>query len=162
MNGTIYYLIFLQLLIVAWLDLRTRKISNYWVIGNLLAVPFLYYFSPEHYAFDWGLFLFPVGFIVVGFFFFLVGIMGAGDSKYLASLFLLLPIEYHLPFFEKLLLATITVGSLLLAWKLIKNFSKLRAYFLSQYWQGLKDVIKSKFSYAPVILLAWVMMRFQK
>lgn len=161
MNAIVYSIILVQLLVVAWLDLKTKKISNYWVLSNMVAAPLLYYFLPD-YAFDWNLFLFPFGFIVMGFLFFLMGIMGAGDSKYLASLFLILPLEYHYSFFEKLLLSTMTVGSILLGWKLIKNFSRIRAFLLSQYWQGLKDVIKSKFSYAPVILLAWLMLRFLK
>lgn len=162
MNTIIFALILIQLLIVALIDFKTKKISNYWVVGNILLTVVCYIAFPYLYPFTWELFLFPVGFVVVGFILFLMGIMGAGDSKYLAALFGIIPVEFHLPFFEKLLLSTILIGSILLAYKTVINLKLIRAYLWSQYWQGLKDIIKSKFSYAPVILLAWLLLGVQE
>lgn len=158
MNHFIFALIAIELMGVAWIDLRTKKISNFWSLLNIAAAAGLYLFLPQLYPFSWEIIFFPVGFIVIGFCFFLMGIMGAGDSKFLASLFLMIPVEYHLPFFEKLLLTTMVVGGLRLGFKLFKEFRKIKAYLWSQYWQGLKDTIRSRMSYAPVIFLAWLVL----
>lgn len=156
MNPIIFSLLTIQLLVVSWLDIKYHKISNRWVLLNLLIAPLLYVALPAIYVFHWETLLFPVGFIVVGFVFFLMGIMGAGDSKYIASLFLLLPVELHMLFFEGLLAATMIVGTIMLSFTVFKKHRELRAFLLAQYWQGFKDIIKSRFSYAPVILLAWI------
>ena len=162
MNHYLFYAISFQLMLVAWFDLKKKTISNYWPVLNLLTAIAVYLSLPQTFEFSWAIFLFPIGFIVIGFLLFLVGIMGAGDSKYLASLFLVIPVQYHLPFFEKLLIATILIGGILLTFKIIMNFSKLRAYMWAQYWKGLKETIRSKFSYAPVILLAWIILGVQE
>ena len=154
----IFGIILAELLCVAGIDLKTQKISNKWALLNIvLSIAFHVIFS-SLYPFSWEIFLFPVGFIVIGFFLFLLNIMGAGDSKYLASLFLIIPAEFHLLFFEKLLLATIFIGAVLLTFKVLKNFSQVKAYFISRYWAGIKQLIKSRFSYAPVILIAWLLL----
>jgi len=154
----IFGLISIQLLAVAWIDLKTHKISNRWAILNVLLSVLFHIFLPSSYPLTWEILIFPLGFLVIGFFLFLLHIMGAGDSKYLASLFLLIPLELHLVFFERLLLSTMLVGGFLLALKVIKHFAQLRAYFISRYWSGIKGVIKSRFSYAPVILVAWIIL----
>lgn len=158
MNAYVFYAIAFQLLFVAWFDLRKKTISNYWPLINLTLAFILYLAFPDVYLFSWELLLFPVGFILIGFVLFLMGIMGAGDSKYLASLFLIIPYQYHFAFFEKLLLTTIMVGGLLLSLKVLRNFSTLKAYLWSHHWSGLKETIRSRFSYAPVIFLAWIVL----
>ena len=152
----IFGLITLQLLAVAWIDLKTHKISNLWSILNIVLSIAFHIFIQSSYPLTWEILIFPLGFLVIGFFLFLMNIMGAGDSKYLASLFLLIPLELHLVFFERLLLSTILVGSFLLMMKVMKHFAQLRAYVINRYWSGIKGIIKSRFSYAPVILLAWI------
>lgn len=156
MGPLLYGFIAFQLLIVALIDFKSKKISNYWHLLNFLLGVALYIFMPETFQLKWEILLFPVGFILFGFLLFLAGIMGAGDSKYLASLCLVIPLEYHLPFLEMLLVCTIVVGAILLLYRVFRDFRKLQAYAWSRYWQGIKDVIKSEFSYAPVIFLAWV------
>jgi prepilin peptidase CpaA len=162
MNHYLFYAISSQLMLVAWFDLKKKTISNYWPLFNTLVAIIAYLAFPQTYEFNWEILFFPLGFIVIGFLLFLMGIMGAGDSKYLASLFLVIPVQYHLPFFEKLLIATILIGGFLLSFKVVMNFSKLKAYMWAQYWNGLKETIRSKFSYAPVILLAWILLGVQE
>ena len=84
--------------------------------------------------------------------------MGAGDSKFLASLFLLVPLEQHAGMFEKVLYSTLVVGFFMLSFKIAKDFKNIKAYALSMYWQGFKDSIRSNFSFAPVVLLAWILL----
>ena len=158
----LFAFILAELLVVAYIDFKTKRISNLWAMGNMVVAGLLYSFYRNEYPLSFEVLLFPLGFLVIGFFLFVIGIMGAGDSKYLASLFLMTPPELHLPLFEKILLSTILVGALLLSFKIIKNFVKLKAYLLSHHWQGIKDIIKSRISYAPVILIAWVLLVIER
>lgn len=82
--------------------------------------------------------------------------MGAGDSKYLASVFAVVPPDLQMVMFSQLVNATILVGLFLISLKLAKDFQKIKAYALTTYWQGLKEILRSRFSYAPVILIAWL------
>ena len=154
----LFVLVLIELLIVGWIDLKTEKISNKWVLFNIflslifhLSLKHLYPFSPE-------ILIFPSGFIVIGFILYLMNIMGAGDSKFLASLFLIIPLNYHWLFFEKLVMSTIVTGACLLVFRVIKNRSTLKAFYVSHYWAGIKEKLRSRFSYAPVIGLAWILL----
>jgi prepilin peptidase CpaA len=157
MNQFIYVLIMSELALVAWIDLKTQKISNLWLPFNLIMTLVLYLLLPALYPFTWEIFVFPVGWIVIGFILFLLNIMGAGDSKFLASLFLLIPLEQQLPFLGKLVLATMAVGMILLSGRVIKNFSQIRFFVLTKQWEGITKIIRSRFSYAPVMFLAWLL-----
>lgn len=156
----VFALVLAELLAVGWIDFKTQKISNKWIFVNLGIAVVLYIFARDLYPLNWEILFFPVGFIVVGFLLFLLNVMGAGDSKYLASLFLLIPLEYQLLFFEKLVVSTIFTGSILLAFKMISERERLKAYLLSRYWPGIRDTIKSRFSYAPVVTVAWILLGF--
>lgn len=154
----IFGLVLVELLAVAWIDFKTEKISNKWVALNAAASVVLHLTVRSLYPLSWEVLLFPAGFIIVGFLLYLLNIMGAGDSKFLASLFLIVPLEFHLLFFSKIVISTIVVGAILLLIRFIKHGPQLKAYFMSQYWEGIKTTLKSRFSYAPVIFLAWIIL----
>jgi prepilin peptidase CpaA len=154
----IFALILCELLIVGWIDFKTEKISNRWILVNFIGSIFLHTFVQNLYPLSWEVLIFPLGLIAIGFFLFLINVMGAGDSKYLASLFLIIPLEYQMLFFEKLVVSTIITGSILLLFKVFTQREKIRAYVLSRYWIGIKDAIKSRFSYAPVVTVAWILL----
>lgn len=156
----VFALVLAELLIVGWIDYKTQKISNKWIFVNLATAVVLYIVARDLYPLSWEILIFPVGFIVIGFLLFLLNVMGAGDSKFLASLFLLIPLEYQLLFFEKLVVSTIITGSILLTFKVISERERLKAYLLSRYWPGIRDTIKSRFSYAPVVTVAWILLGF--
>ena len=158
--SVVFTVILIELLTVAWIDFKTEKISNKWIFVNTLAALGLHLFARQLYPITWEILLFPVGFIVIGFFLYLLNIMGAGDSKFLASLFLIIPLEFHLSFFEKLVYSSIAVGTILFSYRIFKNSSDLKAFFVSQYWAGIRKSLQSRFSYAPVIFLAWIMTGF--
>ena len=145
-------------MIVAWIDFKTEKISNKWILANLGMSVLLHIFFRSQYPLSWEVLLFPVGFIVIGFLLFLLNIMGAGDSKFLASLFRIIPLEYHLLFFTKLVISTLVVGAILLVLRFFTNGEKLKAYFINHHWAGIRGTLKSRFSYAPVIFLAWMIL----
>ncbi len=157
MAQAFYFIVLLELLTVAWVDIRSHRISNAWALANICLTPVLYFAATSLYPLSWEALIFPIGFIVFGFLLYLLKIMGAGDSKFLASLFLLVPLEYQLPLFEKLIISTAITGALLLGYRSFVNRSSLRAYVLTGQWAGVRQVLRSRFSYAPVIVLAWVL-----
>jgi prepilin peptidase CpaA len=128
---------------------------------NLIASISLHLTASTLYPLSWEVFIFPVGFIVVGFFLYLMKVMGAGDSKFLASLFLIIPLEFHLMFFEKLIISSIVTGTTLFLYRILINGSKLRSFLLAGHWEGVREILKSRFSYAPVVFLAWVILGFR-
>lgn len=152
----LYTLVALQLLVVSLIDLKTKKISNYWLLVNFV-IAIAAYVGGLH-PFEWKILLYPVGAVVVGFALFLVNIMGAGDSKYLASLFLVLPYRLHQSYLENVLISTILVGAILLMTKLLTRFSRIKGYALSLHVKGVLSEIRSHFSYAPVLFLAWLLL----
>lgn len=158
MSTWIYFLILVQLCMVSIIDIKIKKISNLWFVFNLVLAIAFHFIYPDSYPWEFAVLVFPLGWIVVGFVLFLLNLMGAGDSKYLASLFLIIPVEQQAVMFEKLIYSTIIVGSVFLTLKIFKDFQKIKAYALSAYWVGLKESIRSKFSYGPVVLLAWLLL----
>lgn len=161
MSTWIYSLILLELALVAWIDIKIKKISNLWFVANVILGAAFHFIYPLDYPWEWATLIFPIGWIVVGFLLFLVGIMGAGDSKFLASLFVIIPLEHQSIMFEKIIYSTLAVGVVLLAIKIIKDFQKIKAYAFTAYWAGLKESIRSRFSYAPVVFLAWILVGVQ-
>lgn len=158
MIGWIYGLILIELLIVSWIDIKIKKISNIWFLINLVLAVAFHFIYPESNQIEWSSLIFPIGWIVVGFILFVLKIMGAGDSKFLASLFLMIPVKEHAALFEKVLYSTLVVGLVMLIFKFAKDFNKIKAYALTTHWQGLKESIRSNFSFAPVVLLAWILL----
>jgi prepilin peptidase CpaA len=154
----VFIVVMIELLFVGWVDFKTKKISNYWVILNVILSMGLYMMASDVYHLSLNILIFPLGFIVAGFILFLLNIMGAGDSKFLASLFLLTPSEYQIILFEKILVSTIVTGALLLSFSFVRNRKVLIAFMINSHWRGIRDIIKSRFSYAPVISVAWLLL----
>ncbi len=84
--------------------------------------------------------------------------MGAGDSKYLASLFFVTPFDYQFIFFEKIIISTVVIGTILLLMRFFRHRRELIAFSVNRHWKGIRDLIKSRFSYAPVISFAWILL----
>jgi prepilin peptidase CpaA len=158
MNSWIFSIILFELIVVAWIDLKIKKISNSWIISNLLLSFCLRFLFSDFYFWSWESLVYPAGWLFIGFILFQLKIMGAGDSKYLASLYLLIPLDLHWPMLEKLLFSTMIVGASLILIKVIKDFVQVKAQLLTGHWKGLLITVKSNFSYAPVILVAWILL----
>ena len=92
---------------------------------------------------------------------FVLNIMGGGDSKYLSSLYLLVPLDFQESTFHYLLYATILVGSTLLLFNLLKNFDIIVVYSRTKDIAGIKRIFGKKFTYAPVIFIAWMWFGWQ-
>ena len=134
----LFFLILLELVVVSYQDIKKKVISHFYPIINLMISILLYLFHDQYMIAQFSFLLYPLGFFILGFFLFQANIMGGGDSKLITSLFLLLPEKHHQVFLENLLVLTLLVSSIIL---------------LQRFLKGMK---KSRYSYAPVVLLAWI------
>jgi len=117
----VFIFIAIQLLVVAYVDFKTRIISNFWVLVNFIFFIVLTFLFPNLYHWNIQTFIFSLVFLGAGFFLYSLNIMGGGDSKYLSSMYLLVPYSFQDQVFVYLLYTTIIVGSSLLLFNLIKN-----------------------------------------
>ena len=156
MSAAIFILLLLELLAVSWLDLKSRKISNLWSLVNLLLVALLVAFLPEIYPLGWELFRIPLLFFGGGYVLYLLGVMGAGDVKYLTSYFLLIPPVFHQMAFFCLLYTTMAVGLVLLVLRGAKNFDKMVLSALFREGGFLKGIWGAKVAYSPIVLVSYL------
>ena len=154
--SVIYLVILIELLIVSLIDVRTKKISNYWVLGNILLFLGLMILFPADYSLYFPKLLYSGAFILVGFLLFCVGLMGAGDSKFLCSLFLVIPNAWCDRVFSSLLVSTLVIGSFSLLISLGKNYEKMVTSLAHRQLSVLHDCFDRQFPYAPVIFIAWM------
>ncbi len=157
----VFVFISIQLLFVAYIDFKTTKISNMWVVINFLFFVLLTFVYPQIYIWKFSAFLFSLAFLFVGFALFLMNIMGGGDSKYLASFYLLVPHSFQETVFLYLLYTTVIVGSSLLLFNAIKNFDNIVVLIRIGDVRGIKKIFGKKFTYAPVIFIAWMWFGWQ-
>ena len=87
--------------------------------------------------------------------------MGGGDSKYLFSFYLLVPLGFQEGVFLYLLYTTVIVGSSLLLFNALKNFDRIALMFRVGDLAGIKKIFGQKFTYAPVIFIAWMWFGWQ-
>ena len=154
----LYLFVLLELSLVSYLDVKYRKIKNAWSLLNIGVAALLFIFFPDLYPFKLEMFYFTLVFVFVGFALFILKIMGGGDSKFLATIFLVMPLEAQDKVFLYLLLATITIGFVSLSNNIYIQREKLRESVRNKDIQGVKSCFGTKFPYAPVILFTWVLM----
>lgn len=156
----IYLFVLIELAFVAYGDVKTNKIPNLWAILNIIAFIALLFVAPQFYEFSLQTFAFSFAFLAVGFVLFLLKIMGGGDTKFLFSLFLLVPLNLHERVFYYLLISTVIIGGFLLIQNTLKNFKPILRAILDGNTQQVKSFYGTKFSYAPVILITWIWIGF--
>jgi prepilin peptidase CpaA len=152
----VFIFIAIQLLVVAYIDFKTTKISNVWIFINGLFFVVLTFVYPHIYIWKFSALLFSLAFLFVGFALFIMNIMGGGDSKYLASFYLLVPPLFQETVFLYLLYTTVIVGSSLLLFNALKNFDNIVILIRIGDIRGIKKIFGKKFTYAPVIFIAWM------
>lgn len=157
----VYIFIAIQLLVVAYIDFKTKKISNVWMLINGIFFLVLTWLFPDLYRWSLQLFVIPLAFLVVGFMLFLMNIMGGGDSKYLSALYLLIPLELQETTFIYLLYSTILVGSTLLLFNTLKNLDYIIVLYKMRDITNIKRIYGQRFTYAPVIFIAWMWFGWQ-
>jgi len=157
----VYIFIAIQLLVVAYIDFKTKKISNVWVLINIIFFFVLSWLFPDIYQWSLQLLFIPVSFLVVGFVLFLMNIMGGGDSKYLSALYLLIPVNLQETTFLYLLYSTILVGSTLLLFNTLKHLDNIIVHYKMRDIAGIKRIYGQRFTYAPVVFIAWMWFGWQ-
>lgn len=157
----VFIFISIQLLVVAYVDFKTSKISNIWMLINFIFFCVLTMLYPQNYIWSFSALLFPLAFLFVGFGLFILNIMGGGDSKYLSSLYILVPLGLQEPVFVYLLYTTVIVGSSLLLFNALKNFDNIVLLVKIGDVAGIKKIFGKKFTYAPVIFIAWMWFGWQ-
>ena len=157
----VFIFISIELLVVAYVDFKTSKISTMWIIINFILFCVLSIIYPQIYIWNIFALLFPLAFLFVGFALFVMNIMGGGDSKYLSSLYLLVPLAFQESVFIHLLYTTVIVGSSLLLLNTLKNFDKIIFLVKNGDILGIKKIFGKKFTYAPVIFIAWMWFGWQ-
>lgn len=157
----VYIFVAIQLLVVAYIDFKTKKISNVWLLINSIFFVVLTWLFPELYSWSIQVLFIPVAFIVVGFVLFLMNIMGGGDSKYLSSIYLLIPVSLQETTFIYLLYATILVGSTLFLLNTLKYLDLIIVHYRMKDIAGIKRIYGKRFTYAPVIFIAWMWFGWQ-
>ena len=162
MNGIVFTFLLLELVAISWCDLKTHKISNRWSLLNILAFALLLVFHPQAYPLGWGLFQIPLLFFLGGYCLYLVGVMGAGDVKYLTSYLLLIPPAFHGEAFFYLVYTTMLLGFMLLLFRGAQNFDKIVLSGLLREREWLKGIWGKKVAYSPVILVSYIWLGIQK
>ncbi len=156
MSISIYIFLLIELLAVSYGDLKYQKISNLWAIFNLILFVILIFIFKETYSFSFDTWFYSIVFFGVGFLLFTLNVMGGGDSKFIASFFLLIPHDYQNKFFESLLWVTVTVGIVLIIVNTYKGRGILMEFLKYKKISSLKEVYGTKLTYAPVILASWL------
>lgn len=153
---TVFIFILIELLAVSIGDLRTKKIPNFWAILNIIIFIIFLFVLPHQYPFVFSMFLHSLAFLGVGFILFLLKIMGGGDSKYLFSFFLLVPLSLHAALLNNLLISTTIIGSAFFLRNIIKNYQGIYDNLRIGHFRALKNFFGTKFPFAPVILVSWL------
>lgn len=153
----LYTFVFIELVFVTIADIKHKKISNLWSLLNIFLAITLFILFPKIYTFNFEALQYSLVFIVVGFFLFLLNIMGGGDSKYLASFFLIIPVSLQDLIFYYLLITTIVVGLLFFFRNVIQERQNIISSLLRQDVGGIKKSFGTKFAYAPVIMTTWIL-----
>lgn len=153
---SVYFFLLFQLCIVAYVDFKTKKISNKWSLVNILIFIICLFLYDHFYQVSFVSLFYPFTFLLVGFILFVLNIMGAGDVKYLFSFYLLVPLQSQETAFLCLAYATLMTGIILLFLNIIQKFDKLKLAIGLKDIKIIKSIFGTRFSYAPVILLSWI------
>ena len=156
MSSYVYVYLLIELVAVSWGDVKHKKIPHVWNLLNIITFIFLVIFLPFEYTLGLSTFFYSLAFFIVGFLLFTLNIMGGGDSKFLATFFLLVPATRHGEFLTIMLYGTILVAGSLFFYHSVKNLNQLWAILMTRTWEQLPRVYNKKFAFAPLILFSWL------
>ncbi|MBF0359761.1 MAG: prepilin peptidase [Oligoflexia bacterium] len=153
---SVYIFILIQMAVVGYWDLKTKKISNYWSILNLIVFIIILCIFSDIYILKMAHLKYPFIILIVGIVLFFKNIMGAGDVKYLSSSFLLVPEFYHEKLVWYLLFFTIIFAGVLALKNTFINLGSILTHLKNREFLMIKTFYGTKFSYSPVILFSWI------
>ena len=153
---TVYIFLLIQLIAVSYIDLVQRRISNYWILLNIIFFIGFLFLMGDYYQLKFETFFYSLVFFFVGFLLFQLKIMGGGDSKYLFSFYLLIPVSLHESAFSALVYSTIIVGLSVFFLNIFKNRAKIKKAIVEKNLKSIKFIFGSKFPFSPVVLFSWI------
>lgn len=153
---TLFLFMMVELAIVSFVDLKTRKVSNLWSLFHLGVFSLLTIFNIINSSFDWNDLLIPLAFLLGGYLLFYFNIMGAGDVKFISTLLLLLKESQQLDFLFYLATITAFIGGTLFLLNLFKNREKVFVFLGIKDKKIIENVFGKKFPYIPLVLIAWI------
>lgn len=154
---SIYFFVLIQLMVISYFDIKTKKIKNAWVFLNIGCYFIFCVIFPDYYQFNLITFFYPIVFLFVGFFLFVVKIMGSGDTKYLCSFYLMIPSHLHEKTLLSLIILTVVFGITVLIFNTIKDAKKIVYAFRYNQLNLIRGVYGKKLTFAPVIFLTWIL-----
>mgnify|MGYP001562564775 CR=1 FL=1 len=154
--ATVYFFLLIELAAVAYIDLAHKRIANIWPALNLVLFGLFLVFMGETYLLAWGTVYYSVVFFVVGVVLFAIKIMGAGDSKFLFSFFLLVPVAYQESALLCLLYSTVAIGGSLFLVNCWMGRRRIIEAWKSSNIAPIRGILGRKFAFAPVILISWI------
>jgi len=142
--------------VISYLDFKYRRIPYQYILLNLVLYFFFISIFKGHYSFIFEHYIYSILFIIIGFIFYLhpLKIMGGGDSKLLASFFLLVPSYFQDLFLLNLLWVTILVTCICKILDLFENYNNMIEHIRRKNYSKLYDLGK-KIPFTPIILLSW-------
>jgi prepilin peptidase CpaA len=161
-NYFLFVAISMQLLVVSYLDIIGGHIRNYWSLINIFFSITLYILFPQYFFFSAEKAVYISVFLFVGFVLYLLKIMGGGDSKYIASLFLIMPGQWHEEFMEALIISTLIVGTFSLVTNIARNNESLKLAIMTMDSPKIFQALGGKFPFSPVILISWIWIGLRK
>ena len=154
----LYIIILVQLFWVSLIDIKHKKISNQWMYFNFALAALLWIAIPSEYAITSQKILYSVSFFLAGFLLYLLKIIGAGDSKYLASLYVIIPTNWCELALYSLFLSTVIIGIFVFFTSIVKKHEQIWFSILARDYAEVAKLLNNRFSYAPVILVSWVLL----
>lgn len=151
-----YTYLALILIFVSIVDLKKRKIANIWSLVNIVNFGFFLWLMPEHFKLSFETFQFPIIFFIVSFALYTLKIMGAGDSKFISTFYLTVPVAEQDNLFIIQASLTILIGVFLLLLNSLSNIGSLKEAYSKRDLTVIRRVYGKKFPYSPVILISWV------
>lgn len=152
----LFIFLILELIAVAWIDFKYRKISNIWVLLNFIIFLLIYFILGLNLSFELYQLYYPTIFFIVGFAFYTLRIMGGGDSKFLVSIYIILPVFFHESFLISLLYVTTFVGLVQFIINSISGRDLIYKFLKYKNPKYLRLCYGKKFPFAPIILLSWI------
>ena len=123
---------------------------------NLIFFIICLFVFPDSYPLEFSSFFIPLVIFIVSFILFALKVMGAGDSKYLTTFYLMVPVAGQEDSFWYLTVSTIAIGGIFFLVNISRNIDKIIMSFKTANMHGIKQIFGTRFSFAPVVLVAWV------
>jgi len=153
---SVYLFLLVELIAVSYLDILYKKISNYWPIMNIAFFLAFLIFMSDTYKVNFETFFYSIAFLGVGFFLYMIRVMGAGDSKFLFSFYIMVPSSFHESAFICLIYSVFLIGGGFFVKNIFVNRQKIYNDVMTKNVVGIKMVFGKKFAFAPVILVSWI------